>query len=456
MFFWGRRKPASICRAVTLTAVLLVLPLWPCHAELQPSFIKGMVINASTGRAVASATITTTTGLTFKAQYGLFYLRVPPNVYDIIVSAPGFRSNMATGIFSGPGQTSSVNVWLAQASTRAGTLRGRVEASDGIGRALVFSDLGAIAVTDDDGYFTAAGPSGTAAVTVAAQGYASKAVNDVQIPPSGSRSIAVRLNKSITWITGNISGIVHDACSNTPLAGVSITSSNGKFVRTTDGTFKISAPPGSTSLLACAEGYQCAVQTVLLNLFLLGTVANFSLVPLDRGMGTVEGFITNAETGEPVEGVRITTDTHDISFSEKNGSYTLKASPCAATITLSDSGFQTATKPLSISNGVTLNLDIFLDPVTACTISGTVKNFLTGLPVAMALVQADNGNSVQTDAAGFYTLSIPSCTAQLIICADGFFQARRVVTPQGAGESILRDVNLIPCYPCRCSAAASA
>ncbi len=460
MFIRGRRKSAGICRSVTIATVLLVLWQWPCHAELQQSYISGTIYNAATGAPIRSATITTTTGLSYTAQNGLFALRVPPNVYDLILSAPGFRSNMATGIFCGPGQTATVNVLLAPASTRIGYLKGRVAASGatsgGIARALVFSDLGAIAVTDDQGYFNAAGPSGAATVTVAAQGYSSKIIKNVQIPPSGMRSLAVSLSSSTKSFTGAVSGAVRDACSGTLLADINIMSSNGAFIQTVDGAFKLSAPLGNTSLLACAEGYQCALQTVTLSFLPMEAQANFPLVPLIRGMGTIEGFITNAATDEPVEGARIATDAQDISFSENEGAYSLTASPCSSTITATRKGFQTYTKKIMLAAGGATALTIALAPLTSCIAGGTVKNLLTGLPVAGALVTADNGNTAVADNAGVYSLAIPSCTAILTICADGFFKSHRRISSAGDVEIKTLDISLIPCPRCRCGTATSA
>jgi hypothetical protein len=434
--------------------MLLTLLLRPCFAELQPTFIRGTIYGAATGRPIPSATITTTTGLSFNVQNGFFYLRVPPNVYDLIVSAPGFRSNMATVIFSGPGQTAEVNVWLAPGSTTTGYLKGRVTATGGgLARALVFSDLGAIAVTDDDGYFTAAGPGGTATVTVAAQGYAGRIIKNVRIPPAGMSSLSIRLSKSNTGLTGPVSGSVRDACSGALLAGINITASNGSFEKTSNGVFNISAPAGKTSVLASAQGYQCSWQTAAMGILPVGALLNFRLVSLERGIGTAQGHITNAATGEPVAGARIASDVQDISFSEKDGAYTLKASPCAASVTLTASGFQTTTEPLSLISGGTTALDIALEPLTTCIVSGIVKNFLTGQPVAMAHIVADNGDATLTDDAGFYSLAIPSCTATLTICADGFFKTRRVIASLGILDNIQRDVNLIPCLQCRCDAA---
>jgi hypothetical protein len=460
MFFNCQRTCSLICRASVCAAVLLMLLQRPCLAELQPSFITGTIYNAATGFPLRTATIKTTTGLSFNVPYGFFFLNVPPNVYDFIVSAPEFRSNMATGIFSGPGQTATVNMWLAPASTRAGRLQGRVAAagaaSGGIAGALVFSDLGAIAVTDSDGYFTAVGPSGTATVTVAARGYASKIIKNVQIQPSGIRSLSVRLSKSIQGVTGPVTGLVRDACTEALLGGINITSSSGEFVKTSDGNYTISAPPGRTSLLASAEGYQCAWQTPALGFFSVGAVAGFSLAPLERGMGTLKGFITNAANGEPVPGARIATDLQDISFSENdNGSYTLKANPCAATITATRQGFQPYTANVSVGKGATIDLNIALVPLTDCIVTGTVKNFLTGVPVAQAQVSAENGSPAATDDTGVYSLAIPACTATITVCSDGFFKTRRKVFSSGDLEIITLDFNLIPCLRCSCNAAAT-
>jgi hypothetical protein len=94
--------------------------------------------------------------------------------------------------------------------------------------------------------------------------------------------------------------------------------------------------------------------------------------------------------------------------------------------------------------------------LTDCIVTGTIKNLLTGAPVAQAQVSADSGSSAATDDTGVYSLSIPSCTATITVCTDGFFRSRRRVFSAGEVEIITLDINLIPCLLCRCSAAATA
>ena len=103
--------------------------LRPAMQNCSPSFINGHGLMRQPARQLPPQQSRPPPALSFAMQNGLFFLKVPPNVYDLIVSAPGFRSNMATGIFSGPGQTATVTYRLAPASTRVGTLQGRVTAA---------------------------------------------------------------------------------------------------------------------------------------------------------------------------------------------------------------------------------------------------------------------------------------------------------------------------------------
>jgi len=65
----------------------LFLNSYPAHA-IQPAFIKGNILNTYN-----NSVITSTTGLSTTASSGTFLPRMPPNVYDIIVSAHGYYSN---------------------------------------------------------------------------------------------------------------------------------------------------------------------------------------------------------------------------------------------------------------------------------------------------------------------------------------------------------------------------
>lgn len=445
--------------ALLLATLLLGLPA-VCCGELQQQYIKGQVLSAATGAPIPGATITTTTGLSKTTQSGSFSLRVPPNVYDLIVSAPGYRSNMATGIFAGPGQTVTVIVHLAPASTRPGTLGGKViasDTSDGLSGALVFTDLGAIAVTDDNGYFTAVGPSGTATVTVAARGYSAKTFKNISITASGLRTITARLTKYISGLTGPVLGAVRDACTGKQLAGVSLSTSSGDYFKTTDSAkYRISTPPGTTALLACGEGYQCGLQTATRFLLPFGATVNFSLTPLERGIGSVTGIVTDNETGQSVAGARIATDTQDITFSNQAGEYALYASPCASRMTVTARGYRPAAAGVVIPAGGATAQDVVLEPLTGCIVAGTVKSFFTGLPVAGARVAALNGALATSDETGAYSLELPSCRGLITASADGFFAGRRLAS-SGTGAAVISlDFTLIPCLFCRIDAAAEA
>lgn len=460
MFFFTDQALRSI-RALCIVTLLLAYAPAICHAVFAPQFIKVNVLNAENSAPIRAAVITTTDGQTFSNQNGSFTLRLPPNPFDLIASAPGYRSNMATAVFAGPGQTVTVTIRLFPTSiTTKGTLQGRVitagTSPEPISGALVFTDLGIITVTDMNGYFTAEGSSGTAAVTASARGYASKTVKNVRIPPLGLRSITVRLPSYSNELTGPVSGSVRDACTDQPLEGITIYSSNEQVIKTTDRNYSINAPPGRTALLACGEGYQCRLKTAIRGFLPFGTIVNFALVPLNRGIGTVTGAIIDNATGLPVAGVRIATDTQDITFTDENGEYTLRASPCAELLMITAKGYQPYSTDIVVADGLTTEQDAALAPLTNCMVTGTVTSLLTGLPVAGAQILADGSAPAFTDAAGAYSMDLPSCTAVLAISAEGFFSTRRMVFSSSGAAVIPLDIRIFPCLFCRFATGAAA
>ena len=73
-----------------LFSILFTL-VYSGHADaLQPTFIRGTIFDAFDNTVINSATISTTSGLSTVSSSGSFYLRVPPNVYTLIVSSPGY------------------------------------------------------------------------------------------------------------------------------------------------------------------------------------------------------------------------------------------------------------------------------------------------------------------------------------------------------------------------------
>ncbi len=456
MFLFSHQALRSVLALCTLA---LLLAHTPAHAVFS-QFIKVNVLNAESGTPIPASVITTMDGQTFSNQNGTFNLTVPPNPYDLIASAPGFRSNMATAVFAGPGQTVVVSIILFPTSIpTTGTLQGRVVSAGaspaGISGALVFTDLGIIAVTDENGYFSAKGPSGTAVVTVSARGYASRIVNNVNITGGGLRSITVRLPSYIDNLTGPVSGSVRDACTAQPLAGINIYASSGQFIETTTRSYRLYAPPGRTALLACGEDYQCGIQTAS-RLFLPFTSrVDFSLVPLNRGIGTVTGTITDSATGQPVADARIATDTLDITFTDQAGTYSLRASPCAKQLTITASAYQPGSAEIVVADGLTTEQDAALEPLTNCMVTGTVTSLLTGLPVNGAEILADGAGPAFSDAAGDYSLELPGCIALLTISADGYFTARRLVFSTTGTSVIDFDVRIFPCFFCRITTTAT-
>src|SRR5262249_36931455 len=128
----------------------------------------------------------------------------------------------------------------------------------------------------------------------------------------------------------SIHGAVTDAVSNQPLAGatVVVTRADSGLTLTgvadlttaSDGTFQLSGlAPGSYLLSATAAGHAVGMQTVTLS---GGAPVTLALA----AQGTLEGTITDAVTGQPVNGANVelinnTSSTNASSTTDATGKY---------------------------------------------------------------------------------------------------------------------------------------
>lgn len=343
----------------------------PSYA-IQPAFINGTIYSTFNNTVIAGATISTTTGLTTRSSSGSFYLRVPPNIYDIVVSATGYNSNLLTGIHAAPGQTTTVNIWLSPSSTETGYLEGRIQAlrsRKGINKAFIATDLGGVNTSDENGYFKLVTPSGYATVTVAAEGFSTKIFEDVYISPNETKHFIVCLKETPAG-TASISGIIKNACTGTTINNARITSQTGEIVVSRNGTYSISTAPGLTTLLATADEFQFSYRNISLLGLPTSASINFELIPSKRGYGLIQGIIKDSSTQEVLEGVKLVSDTKSISYTKPDGTYTLYTSLCSTYVIVYKQGFEKLQVPLPDSLSTTLTLDLFLDPLG--TITGVV------------------------------------------------------------------------------------
>jgi len=356
-------------RGCLLAGILFLLLARPALA-LQPAFIKGTVSSAYDNALLYNAVIETSTGISAQTSSGYFYFRVPPNFYNIIISAPGYTANMLSGILASPGQTANVNIWLVPASTTTGYLEGRIlDAANfkPIKSAFIAVDLGGAAVSDNNGYFNMQVPSGTATITASATSFASKTIQQLFLRPERTERIVIYLKKKRTH-TVTITGLVKNACSGEKLSGAQIMTATGDFAVSNNGTYSLEIESGPSTVIATAQGYQYAYKTGSFAGYFFPSIVNMNLLPLEKSFGLLRGNIKDALSGAALAEAKIVSDTGSISFSGSDGAFKLYTSTCTSYITVSKSGFNPKQVSLAVTPGSATFVRVALEPADNATL----------------------------------------------------------------------------------------
>jgi hypothetical protein len=393
----------SVLLRTLLVPALLLVSAFPVYA-IQPAFIKGTVFNTFNSLLVTGANIYTANGISAVASNGAFVLRVPPSIYTLVANAPASNANLIAGVPATPGNIAIVNIGITPASTPLGYVEGYIVSSsdgDGIQGALITTDLGGATISSGkDGSFRLSSPSGTANLIISADGFSSKQIKNYSIYPYITTNLSIVLNKAPNTHTV-VKGIIKDACTGIRINNAVIISNSGEISTSSDGFYSIDTPIGVSTIIVSAEGYQFASQTFFLSPFSTAT-RDFSLSPTMNGFGLVRGSITSSTTGDPIAGVRIEGDTGAISYSSKDGTYTLYTSICTTTLFSSQSGYSPVLIPVAVSKGIVTIRNFTMHPLGK--ISGTIRDSRMGCGIkdAMVTLQEVPGVSCKSSPDGSY------------------------------------------------------
>jgi len=444
----------SLLRPVTaaiLSLIVLFLLSTSVHA-IQPAFIAGSVYNTYNTnplntKPLKSATVYTRYGVSASNASGAFVLRVPPNIYTLLATAPASCTNLMSGIPATPGKIPFVKIGLSPASTPIGYVEGRIvnaDSGNGIPGALIITDLGGAAIASGrDGSYRLASPSGAATISITADGFSSKAVREYTIYPYIATNLNISLDAASSG-TFPVKGVITDACTGIRINNAVIVSNAGKIVISSDGFYSIDTPIGLSTIVvsraddaddADDESYQFSSKTFLLTPF-SNTIQNFSLTHSKSGTGLVSGIITNNVTGDAVPGVKIEADTGSISYSQKDGTFKLYTSICTTRIFASRDGFTPFTKTVIVSQGSITPLNIPMNPLGS--IAGFVRDSYTntGIKEARIALAEDRTVSCKSSDDGSYVLSsISTGTYTLEVSHPCYLPETRAAIQVSAGNT---------------------
>jgi uncharacterized protein YkwD len=206
---------------------------------------------------------------------------------------------------------------------------------------------------------------------------------------------------------GTVRGVVRDAATDQPLAGVHISSGLvAEAVSDAEGRYHAEGPvrePTSGQLTASVSGYWEQGKTAVVRPGETTTV-DFALLKKCTPASIV-GTVVNAVTQEPIHGALVNGVRTDATgkFELRNIPLQQNNRPWQVSVTASAQGFFPQTKVVTVFCGATIVIDFG----TATTAVGTILGTITtsgGKPLTGVFVGSEFGASALTDAAGNYRL----------------------------------------------------
>ena len=144
-----------------------------------------------------------------------------------------------------------------------------------------------------------------------------------------------------------------------------------------------------------------------------------SLVALDSG---IEGIVTDAETAEPLEDVRIfVSETGQVKYSDDSGNYGFFLPPGTYNVTTSAFGYYQGNATVEVVEDAFTTQDFALVPMPSGFIAGNVTDVETDEPIENAVVTLlDTPFSTNTTGTGEYSIEAPIGTYNVTAWAWGY------------------------------------
>jgi len=169
---------------------------------------------------------------------------------------------------------------------------------------------------------------------------------------------------------GTIYGTVRDAETGKPIAGASITANGYSTSTDESGYYEIEVDPDTYTVTASKNGYRSKSRIVTVY---AGTriECNFELEPITPPppppppppeKGVVYGTVRDAETGEPIPDVIIRIDGYT-AVTDSSGYYKVEVSPNTYTVTASKTGYEPASRIVTVGAGERVECSFELKPV---------------------------------------------------------------------------------------------
>jgi len=160
---------------------------------------------------------------------------------------------------------------------------------------------------------------------------------------------------------GMIAGRIKDASTGNPIEGVVVTCSTYANTTRADGSYRLAnVLAGNYTVTASKNGYQTSSQTSIRVVAGQTTNLNFTLTALTTGR--ITGKVTDASTGNPIEGAQVTVGGSSVS-TNATGDYIIEVPVGNYTLTASANGYASSSETgVSVAPGATTAVNFKLMP----------------------------------------------------------------------------------------------
>ena len=208
---------------------------------------------------------------------------------------------------------------------------------------------------------------------------------------------------------------------------------NGTYNATTnvDGSFVFpNITPDNYNVSVSLAGFMPVSQTVNLQAGNVTDLGTIQLVPLDD-QGVLQGIVVDSNTGLPIVGasVSISGSTTAALITDVTGRYITAVTPGDITVNVTASGYSPASGSATISAGQILLFSPAMipvtspNPITTVSLTGTIMDSVSGLPVAgvdILLGGVANGQTVTDDGGRFIFTAISAGNTTIQIAKPGY------------------------------------
>ena len=170
--------------------------------------------------------------------------------------------------------------------------------------------------------------------------------------------------------------------------------------------------------------------------------------PPPPATGSIVGTITDSSNGNAIQGASVSSDGQS-DTTDAAGSYTLpNVSTGSQTVSVSAGGYESASQPTTVSEGLTSPVDISLTPTPVGGGTGALKGTVTnadGAKLNKAQIQVIGGPGASTNKGGKYTVqNVPEGLQTVIVSHPDHGDSSPVQVTIPAGVTVTLNIIFDP------------